>query len=95
MKIRYRVLTLLLCFAFTSVAFAAPVIQEAPSSASFAEKQAAQPIASVIIQTTAIQQNVVKPAGRSTYGLSQCRPTFVAKEYQGLDRTRPLLQPPI
>lgn len=95
MKRKIRLCVLLVSFALASVAFAAPVIQEAPNTASVAEKAAVQPVASAIIQAMAIQQNVVKPAGRSTYGLSQCRPTFTAKDYAGLDRIRPLLQPPI
>lgn len=86
---------MLVAFALASIAFAVPVVRDASTETAASAKQANTAPVTTSIPATAIRTNVIKPAGTSTYALSECRPTFTAKAFEGIDRAQPEISPPI
>lgn len=90
----------LMAIGFALFAFAdkTPAAQATVSQASEKASPATTPTVptdpvSIVVPIKA--EAVVSLEGRSTYGLSSCRPTFVAKPDTGIGRLRPLLRPPV
>lgn len=83
---------------FASVTFAVPVLNDQSTTESVSAKaEKASPMVTVTVLTDrSVSQPVTieQLAGRSTYALSRCAPTFTPIT-NTIARRKPLLQPPV
>lgn len=90
-------LALIASFVFALVVGAVPDVKASPTANTAKEKTTKQ---TVSVTTDAANvakdetEKIVKLYGESTYALSTCPPQFTATLGEGIDRQRPLTQPP-